>query len=80
MKAVGRIVFELPKRCAIILIQCYRVLVSPLFPSACRFVPTCSAYASGSIEKHGFLRGGWLAVKRIAKCHPFHPGGWDPVP
>ncbi len=56
-----------------------RRLFSPLFPAACRFHPTCSHYASQAIIRHGALRGTWLAAKRIGKCHPFHPGGEDPV-
>lgn len=61
------------------LIRFYQLFISPLFPPTCRFYPTCSQYAIEAIKKKGALRGGWLAVKRIAKCHPFHSGGYDPV-
>jgi hypothetical protein len=58
----------------------YRTFISPLKPPTCRFAPTCSAYALEAIEVHGPAKGLWLAIKRVAKCHPFHPGGFDPVP
>lgn len=61
-------------------IYVYRKFISPLKPPTCRFYPTCSAYALEAIEVHGPLVGSWLAAKRIAKCHPFHPGGIDLVP
>lgn len=62
------------------LIQLYQRWVSPLKPPTCRFVPTCSSYAYVAIKRHGLMRGGWLAVRRIGKCHPLHPGGIDRVP
>jgi putative membrane protein insertion efficiency factor len=64
----------------IFLVRGYQVVISPLFPPACRYYPSCSQYAIEALEKHGALRGGWLAARRIARCHPFRPGGYDPVP
>lgn len=61
-------------------IRFYRAWISPLLPPSCRFYPTCSAYALEAIGVHGPGRGSWLALTRIARCHPFHPGGIDPVP
>lgn len=60
-------------------IQFYRTFLSPLKPPTCRFVPTCSEYALLAFEKYGVLRGGYLTVRRLLKCHPFHPGGYDPI-
>lgn len=68
------------KRILLGLIAAYRILLSPVLGPSCRFYPTCSAYAAEAIGTHGALRGAWLAVKRIGKCHPWHPGGVDPVP
>lgn len=62
------------------LIRAYRLLISPLFPPSCRFQPTCSQYAMDAVERFGTIRGGWMSLKRILRCHPFHPGGYDPVP
>ncbi len=61
------------------LLRFYKAAVSPLLPPSCRFVPTCSEYAMEAVEKYGALRGGWMGVRRILRCHPFHPGGFDPV-
>ncbi len=69
------------KRCLLGLIRFYRKAISPLFPSCCRFTPTCSQYALEAIEKYGPAKGGWLALKRILRCHPFSKRDpFDPVP
>ena len=62
------------------IIKFYQKAISPLTPPSCRFHPTCSHYGLEAIETHGALKGSWLAVRRISKCHPFHEGGYDPVP
>lgn len=62
------------------IIKFYQKVISPLTPPSCRFYPTCSHYGLEAIEKHGALKGGWLTIRRISKCHPFHEGGFDPVP
>ena len=63
-----------------LLIRFYRGCISPLLPPSCRYYPTCSAYAMEAIERYGARRGGWMALKRILRCHPLHAGGYDPVP
>ncbi|MGA2391768.1 MAG: membrane protein insertion efficiency factor YidD [Candidatus Lustribacter sp.] len=68
------------KKLLVGLIGAYKRLLSPVLPPACRFVPTCSEYAAAAIEKHGPLRGVFLAARRIVRCAPWHPGGFDPVP
>jgi putative membrane protein insertion efficiency factor len=65
---------------AVFFITLYQKLVSPMFPPSCRFVPTCSQYAKDAIIKFGIARGSYLAARRVLRCHPFHTGGYDPVP
>jgi putative membrane protein insertion efficiency factor len=65
---------------ALFLLRAYKRFLSPLLPPMCRFEPTCSVYTMHAVEKYGFLRGVWLGIRRLARCHPFNPGGWDPVP
>ncbi len=65
---------------AIVFLKCYKKVFSPLLPPVCRFTPTCSEYAMEAYARHGFFKGTWLTVKRLLKCHPFYPGGYDPVP
>lgn len=68
------------KRLVLVLIRFYQRRISVNLPPACRFEPSCSHYSYEAIEKYGLIRGGWLAVKRISRCHPGNPGGYDPVP
>jgi uncharacterized protein len=64
----------------LLLLRSYQYAVRPLLGANCRFYPSCSDYAKEAIERHGALQGLWLAVRRVVKCHPYHPGGFDPVP
>ena len=68
------------KKVFLFLIDVYRRYISPLKSPCCRYIPTCSEYAMIAVERYGAARGGWLALKRILRCHPFHQGGYDPVP
>jgi uncharacterized protein len=68
------------KKFFLAIIRFYQIAISPLKPPTCRFYPTCSHYGVEAIQRFGALKGGWLTLKRISKCHPFHPGGLDPVP
>jgi putative membrane protein insertion efficiency factor len=74
------VISDWPRRGLVAILRAYKVLISPALPPACRFSPTCSQYALEAIERHGALRGSWLALRRLARCHPFHPGGVDAVP
>lgn len=67
-------------RALVALIGVYQGILSPLLPRACRFAPTCSEYARLALAEHGAARGAWLALRRVLRCHPFHPGGYDPPP
>jgi putative membrane protein insertion efficiency factor len=70
---IGRVV-------ALVLLRGYKRFLSPLLPPMCRFEPTCSVYTIEAVEKYGVIRGCWLGARRLARCHPFNAGGWDPVP
>ena len=80
IRALYRGICLILKGILIALIQFYRHVISPMFPPCCRFVPTCSAYALEAVRRYGPFKGGWLAIRRILRCHPFNPGGYDPVP
>lgn len=69
-----------PERLAVGMVRVYQRAVSPLLPPVCRFRPTCSEYAVQALERHGLGRGTWLALRRLLRCGPWHPGGYDPVP
>ena len=68
------------RKILLLIIRGYQYLVSPLLGPHCRFYPTCSSYAQEALQRHGIIRGGWLAVQRLSRCHPWHAGGEDPVP
>jgi uncharacterized protein len=68
------------KKIALLLIRLYQKTISRVLPPSCRFTPSCSHYGYEAIEKYGLIKGGWLAVKRVSRCHPLNPGGYDPVP
>jgi len=68
------------KQVILALIRFYQRFISPALPPSCRFVPTCSEYSYEAIQRYGLLKGGWLSLRRLARCHPWNPGGFDPVP
>lgn len=79
MNVVGMVVGA-PRRIGMLLIRGYQRFVSPALPPRCRFVPSCSQYTLEAIDRYGLLKGSWLGFRRLIKCHPFHSGGYDPVP
>jgi putative membrane protein insertion efficiency factor len=68
------------KKIALLLIRLYQKTISRALPPSCRFTPSCSHYGYEAIDKYGLFKGGWMAAKRVSRCHPFNPGGYDPVP
>jgi hypothetical protein len=70
----------LPRRSLMAAVRAYQLIFSPLLPPSCRFTPSCSAYAHEALTRHGAVRGSWFAARRLARCHPWNPGGYDPVP
>ena len=73
-------IWLLPRHLLAGLVRAYQLVISPVLPPSCRFTPSCSQYALEAIMRHGAVRGTWLTVRRLVRCHPFHPGGFDPVP
>lgn len=73
-------IMQIPKKIILAQLRFYKRQISPLLPPSCRFVPTCSEYAMEAVEKYGAVKGSYLACRRILRCNPFHPGGYDPVP
>ena len=71
---------NLPMKGMLVMLRFYKREISPMLPPCCRYTPTCSEYAMQAVEKYGAVKGGWLAAKRILRCHPFHEGGYEPVP
>lgn len=71
---------SLAARAGLGLVRFYQNAISPMLPPSCRYRPTCSEYTKIAIQKYGFMRGSWMGLKRVLRCHPFHPGGHDPVP
>ena len=80
VRVLSRAITVLPRTALILLVRAYQVALSPLLPASCRYYPSCSTYAIEALERHGALRGGWLTLRRLARCNPFRPGGYDPVP
>lgn len=71
---------QVPRKSLILLLHVYRYFISPVLKPCCRFHPSCSCYAQQALERYGILRGGWLSIHRLLRCHPLHRGGFDPVP
>jgi putative membrane protein insertion efficiency factor len=79
-RLAARRVVRLPAALVVLLLRLWQLVVSPVYGQTCRFYPSCSNYALEAVERHGLLRGGWLALRRLGRCHPWNPGGVDPVP
>jgi putative membrane protein insertion efficiency factor len=74
------VITVVPRTVLILLVRVYQITLSPLLPTSCRYYPSCSTYAIEALERHGAIRGGWLTLRRLVRCNPFTPGGYDPVP
>jgi putative membrane protein insertion efficiency factor len=79
-RRLARLAVRLPALAVVSLLRLWQLLVSPVYGQTCRFYPSCTAYAMEAVDRHGLLRGGWLAARRLARCHPWNPGGVDHVP
>ena len=80
LKLILKKIFQILAVPFILLIKIYQLFISPLFPSSCRYTPTCSHYTAEALKKYGLFKGGWLGIKRILRCHPWGGSGYDPVP
>lgn len=80
LKSIIRQSHQTTRRFVLVLLELYKILISPFFGNCCRFYPSCSNYAKESIEEYGVMKGFYLAMRRLLRCHPLHPGGYDPVP
>ena len=80
MAGLVRLVGQLPQRLLVFLVRGYQLLISPVLPPSCRFHPSCSQYTLEALRRYGALKGSWLGLRRLVRCHPFNPGGFDPVP
>lgn len=80
MSTIMKKLIKVPRVLIYLLIRFYQKFISPLLPPSCIYTPTCSQYAIEAVQKYGVIKGGWLATKRILRCHPWHEGGHDPVP
>ena len=79
-RSVTALVLAAPRRVAALLIRGYQRFLSPVLPASCRFYPSCSQYTLEAVTRYGLIRGGWLGLRRLVRCHPFNPGGHDPLP
>jgi len=79
-RPVTALVLAAPRRAAALLIRGYQRFLSPVLPASCRFYPSCSQYTLEAVTRYGLIRGGWLGLRRLVRCHPFNPGGHDPLP
>lgn len=75
-----RVISAVLRTVLILLVRTYQIVLAPLLPVSCRYYPSCSTYAIEALDRHGAFRGGWLTLRRLARCNPFRPGGYDPVP
>lgn len=80
LRRAGRLLWLAPRELVVLLLRVYQLTLSPLLGPVCRFAPSCSSYAVTAVRRYGVLHGGWLTARRLARCHPWNDGGWDPVP
>ncbi|WP_336921472.1 membrane protein insertion efficiency factor YidD [Aquipuribacter sp. SD81] len=79
-RRAGVLLWRLPREALVLVIRLYQLTLSPVLGPVCRFAPSCSSYAVTAVRRYGVLHGSWLTVRRLLRCHPWNPGGWDPVP